>query len=268
MQLHGDVMAWNILNGKDTAQQFRLVKALAGVGSTESINMLQTVALSNKYAMPLRKAAAHSIGNSGSGEDRVLQILKQKKVPADLIPDVVASVAGAWRGSVRSEAATYLPNNGAKTNAKPAPTMKELAALQPNRDAGYRIFVSTCSVCHQINNTTGNDFGPKLSEIGSKLPKEGLLEAIVHPSAGISYGYEGWNIKMKDGSSLSGIIASKTETDIDLKMPGGNRKQIKTADVLAMNQMKESMMPEGLYQSMSTQDMANLLDYLEGLKKK
>jgi hypothetical protein len=32
--------------------------------------------------------------------------------------------------------------------------------------------------------------------------------------------------------------------------------------------MKESMMPEGLYQNMSKQDIANLLEYLKGLTKK
>lgn len=114
----------------------------------------------------------------------------------------------------------------------------------------------------------GYDFGPKLSEIGSKLPKEGLLEAIVHPSAGIGFGYEGWQLTMKDGSTLAGIIASKTETDIDLKFPGGTHKQLKTSDVQTLTKMKQSMMPEGLYASMSTQDVANLLDYLGGLKKK
>jgi putative heme-binding domain-containing protein len=66
----------------------------------------------------------------------------------------------------------------------------------------------------------------------------------------------------------TGIIASKTETDIDLKLPGGTRQHIKTADVKSMQEMKASMMPEGLYQIMSTQDMANLLAFLEGLKKK
>ena len=73
---------------------------------------------------------------------------------------------------------------------------------------------------------------------------------------------------MKDKSTLSGIIASKTETDIDLKLPGGTKQHIKTSDVASTKEMKESMMPEGLYQTMSTQDMANLLAYLEGLKKK
>ena len=267
LHLGGNKLVWNIINGKDTLQQHNLLAALAGVGSKESIDILQTVALSNKYDMQLRKDAAHKIGNSWSGEERVLQILKQKKVPAELIPDVVASVSGAWRGSVRAEAASYLPDDGKAKTTKPAPTINELLALKANADAGKQIFANTCSVCHMVN-TSGYDFGPKLTEIGSKLPKESLLDAIVHPSAGIGFGYEGWELKMKDGSTLSGILASKTETDIDIKFPGGSRKQIKTSDVQTMTEMKQSMMTEGLYENMSTQDLANLLEYLSGLKKK
>ncbi len=266
-RLGGSQLIWQVINGTDTTQQNNLLGALAGVGSKESIDLLQTVALSKKYTLPLRKKAAHKIGNSGSGEDRVLLILKNKKVPAELIPDVVASVSGAWRGAIRTEAASYLPDSGKSATDKPAPSMKELLALKPNAEEGKKIFSANCNVCHQVNNV-GNDFGPKLSEIGSKLPKEGLLEAIVHPSAGIGFGYEGWELKMKDGSTLSGIFASKTETDIDIKFPGGTRRQLKTSDVKSMTQMKQSMMTEGLYNTMSAQDLANLLEYLEGLKKK
>ena len=68
-------------------------------------------------------------GKAGGGEDRVLEILKAKKVPAELIPDVVSSVSGAWRGSVRSEAESYLPNHTA-TALKKAPTMNELASIK------------------------------------------------------------------------------------------------------------------------------------------
>ena len=268
LHLGGSGLIWNIINGNDTgAQQNNLLAALAGVGSKQSIDMLQTIALSNKYEMTLRKQAAHKIGNSGSGEDRVLEILKAKKVPAELIPDVVASVDGAWRGSVRSEAASYLPGDGKSKTAKAAPTMAEISPLKASATDGQKVFTTTCTVCHQVNNV-GYDFGPKLSEIGSKLPTESLLDAIVHPSAGIGFGYEGWELKMKDGSTLSGIIASKTETDIDIKFPGGSRKQIKTADVQTMTEMKQSMMTEGLYANISNQDLANLLEYLSGLKKK
>lgn len=268
LRLGGSKMVWDVINTKDTgARQNSMLMALAGVGSKESVDLLQTVALSEKYPMPLREQAASRIGNSGTGEDRVLQILKEKKVPDTLVPEVVASVSGAWRGSVRTEAASYLPDQGAAKNKKPAPTMKELAALPANAADGKKVFTNLCSTCHQVGNE-GNNFGPKLTEIGTKLPKEALLESIVYPSKGISFGYEGWQLKMKDGTNMAGIIASKTETDIDLKMPGGNTRAIKTSDVLAMTEMKESMMPDGLHQSISNQDMANLLAYLEAQKKK
>ncbi|MEP7373010.1 MAG: PVC-type heme-binding CxxCH protein [Chitinophagaceae bacterium] len=267
LELGGSKLVWEVINATTNMQQNNLLASLAGVGSKVSIDMLQDIALSEKYPMPLRKEAAAKIGKSWSGEERVLEILKAKKVPAELIPDVVASVKGAWRGSVRSEAASYLPNDGKTAAAKKMVTMQEINALAANAEDGKKTFTTICATCHQVNNS-GYDFGPKLSEIGSKLPKESLLQSIVNPSAGIGFGYEGWELKMKDGSTLSGIIASKTETDIDLKFPGGGRKQIKTADVKTLTQMKQSMMTEGLHENMSAQDIANLLEYLSGLKKK
>jgi putative heme-binding domain-containing protein len=228
--------------------------------------MIQKVALTANYPMNTRKYAAGNIGKSWSGEDRVVEILKAKKVPAELIPDAVASVSGAWRDSIRSKAESYLPDHTV-TALKKAPTMTELSSIKADAVKGKTVFMNTCSVCHIVG-AEGKDFGPKLTEIGSKYAKDGLLNAIVHPSDGISFGYEGWEIKMNDGSTISGIVASKTESDIDLKFPGGTTQQIKTSDVASMKEMKQSMMMEDLYQNMSNEDMANLLEYLSSLKKK
>ncbi|WP_276501302.1 PVC-type heme-binding CxxCH protein [Terrimonas pollutisoli] len=267
LKLGGSQLVWNIINAADSVQQKKLLASLAGVGSKVSVDMLQTIALSNKYAMPLRKESAGLIGKSWSGEERVLEILKAKKVPKELIPAVVSSVSGAWRGAIRNEAASYLPNEGKTTAAKKAITMQEINALTANAEDGKKVFTTACATCHRVNES-GYDFGPALHEIGSKLPKESLLESIVSPSAGIGFGYEGWELRMKDGSTMSGIIASKTETDIDLKFPGGGKKAVKTADLKTLTQMKESMMPEGLQNNLSAQELANLLEYLTGLKKK
>lgn len=266
LKLGGANLTWHVLNGKNDAEKEALLNALARVGSKSSIDMLQMVALSPKYRMPLRKTAAQKIGNSWSGEERVLELLKAKKVPAELIPDVVASVSGAWRGSIRTEASGYLPDADKNKQALPAPTIQELLALKPNAKEGEKIFSNKCITCHQVGGT-GYDFGPKLTEIGSKLPKEALLETIVYPSKGIGFGYETYEIKMKDGSAISGIVSSKTETDIVMKFPGGGTREIKTAAIETMTQAKASMMPEGLYQTMSKQDLANLLEYLSGLNK-
>lgn len=196
----------------------------------------------------------------------MLALLKAKKVPAPLIPDVVESVQGAWERSVRVEAASYLPN--AKTqSSKKIPVMSELIALKADAAKGKNVFTNTCALCHQVNKE-GFDFGPNLTEIGSKYPKDGLLQTIIHPSEGISFNNEGYELKMKDGSTLTGIIVSKTETDITIKFPGGSRQNLKTSDVTSTKQLKISMMPEGLYENMSNQYLASLLEYLSGLKKK
>jgi len=259
-------LLWSTVAGKDTTKIKSLLNSIGRVGSKASIDMLETIAMSNQYEKNIRKEAASKIGKSSDGEDRALAILKNKKIPQDLIPDVVNSVRGTWRTAIITEAETYLPAH-AIANATAMPTLASINALKGDAVKGKIVYTNTCAVCHKVN-AEGNDFGPKLSEIGSKYPKEGLLNTILHPSEGISFGFEGYTIKLKDGSTLTGIISSKTETDIELKLPGGSSQPIKTSQVLSSTQLKESMMPEGLYKTMSTQGMADLLAYLQTLKKK
>jgi putative heme-binding domain-containing protein len=266
LKFGGTPLAWKVITGKDTTRSNAFLTSLSRVGSKESLDMLQAIVLTKTYPMELRQQAARRIGRSSGGEDVVLGLLRTKKIPEPLVPGAVASVQGAWRKAVRNEATAYLPNAVAKTEKK-EPTIADLGSLKANIAGGKGVFTNTCSVCHQVNNE-GLDFGPKLTEIGAKYPREGLLESIVHPSKGISFGYEGWEIKLKDGSTITGIISSKTETDIALKLPGGAKQQIKTRDVKSMREIKESMMPEGLHESMSKQELVNLLGYLENLKKK
>ncbi|HEY0056341.1 MAG TPA: PVC-type heme-binding CxxCH protein [Pedobacter sp.] len=266
LKFDGNSLINGVLQGNDNQRKQSLLQSFARVGSKEALNTLTKVALSSSYPMSVRKVAAEMIGKSWTGEDLVISLLKENKVPAELVPSLVAGVSGAWRSGIRKEAATYLPNAQAEAEKRSA-TMSELLALKPNVVNGKAVFSRSCNVCHMVNKE-GFDFGPKLSEIGSKLPKESLYEAIVHPSSGISFGFEGWQLNMKDGSALSGIISSKTETDIDLKYPGGVKQRIKTTEVKSLAEMKESMMPEGIDKSLSNQEMSDLLEYLASLKKK
>ena len=176
-------------------------------------------------------------------------------------------VSKAWRRAVRTEAAKYLGTTDNNTNKKKLPPVSELITLTGNPKKGAMIFANNCAVCHQVNGE-GMDFGPKLSEIGNKFPKEGQYLAILHPDAGISFGYEGWELKMKDGSVLNGIIGSKTETDIVLKMPGGLVQHIKTSQVKSMKMQTNSMMPTGLADGMSQEELVDLVEFLMTLKKK
>ena len=132
---------------------------------------------------------------------------------------------------------------------------------------GIKVFVEQCAMCHQINNE-GIDFGPKLSEIGSKLSKEGMYLSILHPNAGIGFGYETFEITTKKGDVYQGIVTSKNETDIILKLPGGSIQNFKTSALKSVKQIDNSMMPDGLADGMSTTELTDLVEYLSTLKKK
>ena len=189
----GNTKVKAILTGSDEKQTIAMLNALRGVGSSESLQLLEGVAFNAKNPLSLRREAAQRIGNSWDGEERVLTLLKQGSVPEELKASLVNSVSGAWRKAVRTEATSYL---GKTATVQKHPPLDQLLKIAGNSEKGVTIFKNNCSVCHQVRGE-GMDFGPKLSEIGSKLPKEAQYISIMHPDAGISFGYEGYEVKRK-----------------------------------------------------------------------
>ncbi|MCC5937189.1 MAG: c-type cytochrome [Lunatimonas sp.] len=264
LQQNGNGLVRQVLQGRDEKKKVNMLLALRQIGSSESIALIESVAFDESMPLSVRREAASAIGGSYSGEDRVLELLKQDKFPENLKASAVTGVSRAWRKSVRAEANAYLATDSDEAN--PLPPLNELLAKSGDIENGKSVFRTNCAVCHQVGEM-GMDFGPKLTEIGSKLSKEAQYLSILHPDAGISFGYEGYVIEMKDGSTLGGIIASQTETDIDLKMPGGTSRALKTSDIHKMTQMESSMMPSGLEKAMSTEELVDLVEYLMSLKR-
>ena len=123
-----------------------------------------------------------------------------------------------------------------------------------------------CINCHEVNGK-GIDFGPKLSEIGAKLAKEAFYEAILNPSAGISFDYEGWQIQLKNGDEATGLIVSETNDELSLKSQNGLVARYKKSEIDRRAKMTTSIMPAGLQEAMTVQDLVDLVEYLTSLKK-
>lgn len=266
LEFKGAPLVHNVIISKDLNKISAALTVIGSVGNTESIDILENVALSNSYSSSIRQKAAEMIGKSRLGEDRALELLRTKKATLELVPSFVAGLKESRRKAVYAESLTFLPETVKNTKAQPSVTLNELLALTGNTQNGAAIFKRSCNVCHQVGQV-GFDVGPKLTEIGSKLPKEGLFDAIINPSAGISFGFETWQIDLKDGSSLMGIITSRTETDIELKYPGGATQKIKTNNVKTIKNLPESLMPKA-DEMLTKQELADLVQYLSLLKKK
>jgi putative heme-binding domain-containing protein len=130
---------------------------------------------------------------------------------------------------------------------------------------GKVVFQSLCSSCHQVNRE-GVNFGPDLSEIGSKLSKEALYTSILFPDQGISFGFEGYRIQLNDGSTAVGKIVSETADKIDIQYMG-NQQSIAKEKVTTRVKLESSLMPSNLQSSMGEQDLIDLVSYLESLRK-
>jgi putative heme-binding domain-containing protein len=210
--------------------------------------------------------AARVIGNAYPTEEFVLDLLEQKKINPAYIPLVVESLQKAWRKSIRIKANSYLDKHQIESK-KSHPAVAELVKMSGDAVKGKVVFTNSCAMCHVVN-TEGIELGPKLSEIGSKLSKEGLYMSVLYPNAGIGFGYETFEVKTKSGDSYQGIVVSKNETDIVLRIPGGMTKSFKTSALKSIKQLPESLMPEGLADGMNTKELVDLMDYLSTLKKK
>lgn len=165
---------------------------------------------------------------------------------------------------------TSLP---ASTPTKAAPaivaTPDDIALLtrrKGNPAAGKVVFMKYCFACHKAGDV-GIDFGPGLSEIGSKLPKSELYVAIIKPNAGVSFDYEGWTVYTKKGEVFAGVL-SEANDSLTIRMVGGISQEIKKPDVLKREKMKLSLMPEGMHLAMSEENLVDLVEFLAGLKKK
>lgn len=242
-----------------------IIKAISVVGTEESLDILENFMRSPSSGDKIRKQSASLLGRTGMGEDRVLALLKSNHIPADLIPYAVEGVKNAWRRSIYDEARSYLPESAHhQEKAAEVLTNEELLAAQGNAAKGKAVFQTNCSTCHQVNGQ-GHDLGPKLSQIGAKLPKTALLEAIVNPSAGISFGYETSEITLKTGSVVLGIISSRTDGAVEVRFAGGVAQSFNMEDIASIKETKESMMPP-LQNAMTKDELIDLIAYLALLK--
>ncbi|MET6996840.1 PVC-type heme-binding CxxCH protein [Chitinophaga defluvii] len=258
------------LNGSATVQQAlrkspdRLIAALGAVGDKPSKDLLQQVVLNKQYSLKDRTAATTALGKGRSGEERLLQLLKKHQLPDDVKSVAVTIFKKTDRPEVREAASKYL--DGLVVASSKLPPVADLLKMKGNATSGAAVFEMYCSTCHVVNNK-GTDFGPNLSEIGSKLSAEAMYKAILSPSAGISFGFEGYNFKLANGTTLSGYIASQTEDDITIKVIGGISEKHKKAEIVEKKPLTGSLMPDGLGEGMGTEKLADVVAYIEGLRK-
>jgi putative membrane-bound dehydrogenase-like protein len=139
---------------------------------------------------------------------------------------------------------------------KPALSLRGVSAR------GREIFRQRCAECHLSPGLgEGNGLGPDLLE-AKTFTKDHLLARIIEPNLEVRPDYATQLVESKGGDILVGILSDDNRWTLTLTQIGDSRFVWPQLNVSSIRPQNWSLMPDGLEQGMSAQDMADLIEYV------
>jgi putative membrane-bound dehydrogenase-like protein len=115
-----------------------------------------------------------------------------------------------------------------------------------------------CLDCHKFG-SKGEGVGPDLSTLNSRFRLEEILESIVEPSKVISDQYKPVTVATADGKLYNGMPIVADAANLVLLLSDGSKVTIPTSEIDGKKESSVSVMPAGLINSLSYQEIADLL---------
>ena len=117
-----------------------------------------------------------------------------------------------------------------------------------------------CLMCHAIGGT-GAELGPALDGWGRGKSADVIATALVRPSAEIAHGYEGTELKTKDGLTIQGVLIKEGDP-LMMRSMGGITQIIPADRVASRRRMPGSLMMSAAQLGLTAQDVADLVAFL------
>ena len=144
--------------------------------------------------------------------------------------------------------------------------MIALKKIKGDPAKGREIFkTQACFTCHSVSSGEVMK-GPFMGQIGSIMNREQIAESILKPNASISQGFSTVQIQTKGGDNYVGFVTQESATDLTIRNIIGTATQLKKTDISERKELDTSIMPSGLVNALSYEEMASLVAYLEQQK--
>jgi len=156
-------------------------------------------------------------------------------------------------------------------------TLEFLAgALESDRrslDEGALVFAESCARCHPFhgvghgataNTLQGADgtLGPDLAGSVGRYSRADLLDAIARPSRVVPEAYRATDVFLNGGDVVSGMLVADTADELVIAKQDGTRVTIAKDDIDERRESPLSIMPDGLLESLTLEQIADLVFYL------
>jgi putative heme-binding domain-containing protein len=134
-----------------------------------------------------------------------------------------------------------------------------------NFASGKQMFkVAACISCHKFGGE-GVEFGPDLMKLDPKWKNDDVLRHILEPSLKIDDKYKSYTFQLSSGVTKTGMILSEKDGVVEvIENPLASAKplRLKKADIERREESKVSIMPKGLLDKLTREEVLDLLAYL------
>jgi putative heme-binding domain-containing protein len=212
-----------------------------------------------------------AFGKGGDEAEGVamLAALRQSAARSSVRGDILRPVLAKYPEPVRKEGDALLTSLSVDAAAQLRRVEELLPAVQGGDvNRGQAVFNSAkaaCYSCHAIG-YMGGRIGPDLTRIGQVRSERDLLEAIVFPSASFARGYEPVTIRTRSGEVRGGVLRSDLPDEVVLATGDHEETRIPRRDIVDVQPGTVSLMPQGLDEQLTRQELADLLAFLKATR--
>jgi putative membrane-bound dehydrogenase-like protein len=273
-----------LLADEDASIRLEAIRTIRQRADVDRWPQLRAIAADSKQ--PVQERCEAILGLSpGNGEDRKLLFDLAASDDAEVAEEALRALRGfdlsegekqsltdlaaKLTGSRKELAERVLARNPPKDQPKPddQPAWLKLAEGDGNAQAGERIFyharVAGCFRCHEFEGR-GYQIGPDLTNIGRSMTRERLVQSITDPSREIAPMFTNWSILTTDGDVKTGVhVGDEVDGRMNYADQNGRVFHIHPNDIDRRQPSNQSVMPAGLAENLTAQELRDLLAFLQ-----
>lgn len=226
----------------------RLLNAYASLTAPEKQDAIQTLTARPIFALVLLDAIEQNL--VPRQDISALTIRQLQSLADDRVNERLTKVWGNIRRASADKDA-----KAQQLKAQLTPDNLKLADLPHGR----AVFTKNCATCHQLFGE-GAKIAPDLTG-GQRRNLDYVLDNVLDPSAIVPREYEVSVFRLTDGRIVQGVIAEENPQTITVQT-ANEALSFPVSDIEARKKSPISMMPEGLFDRLSPEEIRDLVAYL------
>jgi putative heme-binding domain-containing protein len=256
VRLAGELLAPTNAPALQSAALAALVRAKGGAAADILIGAVP------RLSPALRAAALDSLTARADSAESLVAAIEQKRLsPTDVPAATRERLLAHSNVALREHATKALASSRPPARAQAMQEFQAVLKMSGDAGKGKATFERTCSACHQLAGM-GQAVGPDLAALTDKSTGY-LLTALLDPNAAVEGRFVAYQLETTDGETYVGLLGDENASALTILQPNGIRQRVPRASIKSLTSSKLSLMPEGLEQGMTVQEVADLIAFVQ-----